>query len=89
MQKAWEFCRPTMTVALFKPYPGTTAYAGKESINYSGLSSEFKRIFSYAETCNIKRLATNPVYIGKKLLKNIFNPKEILSLIKKGFQIWT
>ena len=88
MQRVWKICQPTMTVALFKPYPGTAAYSEKESIDYSQLYPEFKKLFAYAETCNIKKLSENPVYVYKKFIKNINSPKQIWSLFRKGIRAW-
>ncbi len=88
MQRVWKICQPTMTVALFKPYPGTAAYEEKESIDYPQLYPEFKKMFAYAETCNIKKLSENPVYVYKKFIKNINSPKQIWSLFKKGVRAW-
>ncbi|MEO0114336.1 MAG: radical SAM protein [candidate division WOR-3 bacterium] len=88
MKKVWQICQPMMSVALFKPYPGTTAYQQKEAINYSHLTSEFKNLFAFAESCNIKRLARSPSYVSQKLLKNLKSPKKIWQLIAKGIRAW-
>ena len=88
IQRVWKICQPTMTVALFKSYPGTAAYGEKESIDYPQFYPEFKKLFAYAETCNIKKLSNNPIYVYKKFIKNINSPKEIWLLFKKGIRAW-
>ncbi len=88
MQRVWKICQPTMTVALFKPYPGITAYGEKDTIDYPQLYPEFKKLFAYAETRNIKKLSENPVYVYNKFIKNINSPKQIWSLFKKGIRAW-
>lgn len=87
MKKVWEFCRPTLTVVLFNPYPGTAA-EDTSPVDYSKLNSEFKKLFAYAETCNIKKLVRNPCYVAKKFIENINQPKAIWALIQKGFRAW-
>ena len=117
MRRVWQICRPTMTVALFKPYPGTKIVeeiaartersesrrlqpAKRDfSVEHSRIKYDItqpegcgyrliKKLFAFAETCNIKKLTSNPAYVGKKLVENISSPKEIWLLIQKGFKAW-
>jgi anaerobic magnesium-protoporphyrin IX monomethyl ester cyclase len=117
MQRVWKICRPTMTVALFKPYPGTkiveqvvvrSERSGSRrlqpakrdtSVEHSRIKYDrtqpegcgyrlIKKLFAFAENCNIKRLSSNPVYVYKKFIKNINSPKNIWSLFKKGIRAW-
>jgi len=88
MKLVWEWCRPTMTVVLFKPYPGTTADGSKELIDYKGLQNGFKKIFSYAESHNVRRLTTEPGYILNSIKENISSPKKFGSVIAKFFKAW-
>jgi hypothetical protein len=69
---------------LFKPYPGTYAYEKMGSVDYVHLYPEFKKIFAFAEACNIKRLSRDPIYIGRKLLDNISAPNNLAALTKKA-----
>jgi anaerobic magnesium-protoporphyrin IX monomethyl ester cyclase len=87
MKKAWHVCRPTMNVSLFKPYPGTHAYETMEYVDHSGLYPQFKKIFGFAEACNIKKLSRDPAYIGRRLLDNISAPRNLGLLIRKTFVV--
>ncbi|MBE0432595.1 cobalamin B12-binding domain-containing protein [candidate division WOR-3 bacterium] len=82
MKRIGRRCRPTMSVALFKPYPGTRLGARKNLIDHANLYPEFKKIFDLAEACNIKKLSRDPVYVGRKLLDNISAPKNLGVLIR-------
>ena len=88
MKQVWDWCRPTMTVVLFKPYPGTEADELKELINYKRLQNGFKRIFNYAESHNVRRLSTEPGYIWDSIRKNISSPKKFGSAIAKFLKAW-
>jgi radical SAM superfamily enzyme YgiQ (UPF0313 family) len=88
MKLVWDWCRPTMTIVLFKPYPGTQADRVKESIDYKGLQNGFKRIFDYGESHNVRRLATEPTYIWDSFRKNISSPKKFGSIISKFLKAW-
>jgi len=86
MKMVWDWCRPTITVVLFKPYPGTKAYERKELVDYKGLQNGFKKIFAYAEMCNIKNLSTKPGYVWDRIKISSF--KEFGSLITKFVKSW-
>jgi radical SAM superfamily enzyme YgiQ (UPF0313 family) len=88
MKLVWDWCRPTTTVVLFKPYPGTTADELKELIDYKGLQNGFKKIFNYAESHNVRRLTTEPGYIWDGIRKNISSPKKFGSSIVKFLKAW-
>jgi anaerobic magnesium-protoporphyrin IX monomethyl ester cyclase len=88
MKLVWDWCRPTTTVVLFKPYPGTTADELKELIDYKGLQNGFKKIFNYAELHNVRRLTTEPGYIWDGIRKNISSPKKFGSSIVKFLKAW-
>ena len=88
MKLVWDWCRPTMTVVLFKPYPGTRADELKELIDYKGRQNGFKRIFNYAESHNVRRLTTEPGYIWDSIRKNISSPKKLGSVIAKFLKAW-
>lgn len=88
MKLVCDWCRPTITVVLFKPYPGTRADELKELIDYKGLQNGFKRIFNYAESHNVRRLTTEPGYIWDGFRKNISSPKKFGSVISKFLKAW-
>ncbi len=83
MQRLWRRCRPTMTVALFKPYPGTRLGANRDIIAHKGLHAEFRKIFDFAETCNIKRLSRDPSYIARRMIENISTPGKLSVLMRR------
>ncbi len=89
MKNIWEKTRATMSVAIFKPYPGTTAFEQKESPDYKKLHNQFKEIFTYAETCNIKSLSSNARFLKNRIAKAINSPKELKSLFAKTIKAWT
>jgi len=88
MKRIWKKERTTMSVAIFKPYPGTPAYERKDLTNYKNLINKFKEIFDFAETCNIKSLSGNLKYTLGRISETLTTPKELLSLCKKAVKAW-
>jgi radical SAM superfamily enzyme YgiQ (UPF0313 family) len=88
MGKIWHSVRPTMSVAIFKSYPGTLTYQRNENSDLKGQTLQIKEIFNYAEMCNIKNLSRNPKYIIQRMSGTITKPKELPSLFKKVMKTW-
>lgn len=89
MKDIWTKTHATMSVVIFKPYPGTAAYDKKELPDYKELHSQFREIFKYAETCNIKNLSGNARFLKNRILEAISSPKELKSLMTKTIRAWT
>jgi radical SAM superfamily enzyme YgiQ (UPF0313 family) len=89
MKMVWDRSHPTLTVVLFKPYPGTSSKLDPGTASSSKeLHNEFKKIFNYAEICNIRCLTTEPGYVWNRIRTNISSPKKFGSLITKFFKAW-
>jgi radical SAM superfamily enzyme YgiQ (UPF0313 family) len=88
MKHVWKNARATMSVAIFKPYPGTLAYQRNEFPDLKGLGDKFKEIFNYADACNIKSLSGNLQYLSGRFVESITSPKELSSAFKKTVKAW-
>ncbi|MEO0092281.1 MAG: radical SAM protein [candidate division WOR-3 bacterium] len=89
MKQVWKYTHALISVAIFKPYPGTVANKKREYLEDKELYKKFKKIFNYAEYCNIKSLSRNPQYILGRFVASITNPSEFATLIRKTFRAWT
>jgi radical SAM superfamily enzyme YgiQ (UPF0313 family) len=89
MKKVWNSSRATMSVVLFKSYPGTLTYKSENMPDYRELNHKFREIFNYAENCNIKSLSVNIGFIRNRISETNFSPKELLPLLKKTVKVWT
>jgi anaerobic magnesium-protoporphyrin IX monomethyl ester cyclase len=89
MKHIWNKTHATMSVVIFKSYPGTAAYEQKELPDYKELHSQFSEIFNYAETCNIKNLSGNVGFLKNRIKEAISSPKELKSLFVKTIKAWT
>ncbi len=88
MKKVWDSSHATMTVVLFKAYPGTSACRVEHAPDYKSLQNKFKEIFDFAETCSIKSLSGNIRFLGSRVSETITSPKKISGLVRKTVKAW-
>jgi radical SAM superfamily enzyme YgiQ (UPF0313 family) len=88
MKNVWKKNHATISVAIFKSYPGTATFKQKVLPDYKELHNQFREIFKYAETCNIKSLSGNTRFLKNRITEAISSPKELKSLFIKTVKAW-